>query len=82
VPGLRHDAPSLLALVETRDSDPAWATAAIRLLETQAGPETIIEVVAVAPGTIPRTSSGKPRRRVLWNQLREGELDLPVRTAA
>lgn len=43
---------------------------------------TVDRVVVVAPGTLPRTSSGKMRRAETQRRYRRGELDPPDRTGA
>jgi fatty-acyl-CoA synthase len=37
--------------------------------------DVTVVVLSARPGTIQRTSSGKPRRRVMWQALMQGELD-------
>lgn len=68
VPGLsRAQEHSLLVLVEATPG--AWIEPAIVALRRAAGENTDVDVRCVPRGTIPRTSSGKPRRRALWRRL-------------
>jgi len=57
-----------------------WAEAAERVLRRLAEGARIV-VVAVGPGEVARTSSGKPKRRLLWQRFVAGALP-PARTAA
>lgn len=76
VPGPDEDrVRSIVALVEAAPAD--WVEQARTVLRRAVGSGTDVEVRCVAPGTIPRTSSGKPRRRVLWRRLVEEARDLP-----
>jgi acyl-CoA synthetase (AMP-forming)/AMP-acid ligase II len=52
----------------------AWADAARAALRGQLGTECPIVVVAGPPGMIERTSSGKPRRRRMWQLFQSGRL--------
>jgi fatty-acyl-CoA synthase len=76
VPGLAEGAHALIAIVEA-DAGP-WVGAAARVLTREAGRDATIRIFAGARGSILRTSSGKPRRRVIWRALRERELDLEL----
>jgi acyl-CoA synthetase (AMP-forming)/AMP-acid ligase II len=58
---------SLLVLVEAHRGP--WVEPAIVALRRAAGENTNVDVRCVPRGTIPRTSSGKPRRRALWRRL-------------
>ncbi len=51
-----------------------WLDEVVRLLRRVTGPSVRIRVLTAARGTIERTSSGKPRRRVIWRALEAGEL--------
>jgi acyl-CoA synthetase (AMP-forming)/AMP-acid ligase II len=73
VPAVTERGTALVAIVERRDGEVAAARAAATLRGI-AGSETRVEVVVVAPGTIPRTSSGKPRRRLLAQRLLDGSV--------
>jgi acyl-CoA synthetase (AMP-forming)/AMP-acid ligase II len=52
----------------------AWIGTAHRVLRHRLGPDVEIVVVTGERGLIQRTSSGKPRRRHLWEAWRAGEL--------
>lgn len=68
VPGLaRAQEHSLLVLVEAPPG--TWIETAVVALRRAAGESTDVDVRCVPRGTIPRTSSGKPRRRALWRRL-------------
>jgi acyl-CoA synthetase (AMP-forming)/AMP-acid ligase II len=68
VPGVdRTDRLSLVAIVEASPGD--WIARVEAALHREVGGDSLIEVRCVEPGSIPRTSSGKPRRRMLWRQL-------------
>jgi acyl-CoA synthetase (AMP-forming)/AMP-acid ligase II len=60
-----------VAVLET--PGPAAVTIASRILRRRAAGARSL-VVAVERGAIPRTSSGKPRRRELWSTFAEGRL--------
>jgi hypothetical protein len=45
-----------------------------RLLRREAGPGARIAAVVGERGTIARTTSGKPRRRVMWERLIAGTI--------
>lgn len=61
--GSHHGNPTAVAVLE--DATPQRAEASARILRAAAGGAEVI-VVAAESGTIPRTTSGKPRRRALW----------------
>jgi acyl-CoA synthetase (AMP-forming)/AMP-acid ligase II len=63
----------LVALVEA-DEGP-WIAHVAAVLEHAVGRELEIGILQAARGTIQRTSSGKPRRRVMWRALVEGRLE-------
>lgn len=65
---------SVVAIVE-RPEGP-WVERAAGVLKSEAGREARIKVFGAEPGTIMRTSSGKPRRRVMWRALLERTLPL------
>jgi hypothetical protein len=50
-----------------------WAEIAAELLYNDLGEQVPVSVYVGPRGSIERTSSGKPRRRVLWERLRPGE---------
>jgi acyl-CoA synthetase (AMP-forming)/AMP-acid ligase II len=50
----------------------AWMAAVRRLLHREIGQDAAVRIGVGRRGSILRTSSGKPRRRVMWQQLVEG----------
>ncbi|MEV6315612.1 AMP-binding protein [Streptomyces sp. NPDC051776] len=62
----------VVVFAETRPG--RWADDVVGLLRTELGPEPSITVVAGRRGLISKTSSGKPRRRWMWQRLHHGEL--------
>jgi fatty-acyl-CoA synthase len=52
----------------------AWVPEVSRILEAEVGNEAAIQIVASPPSTIQRTSSGKPRRRVMWRDFLNGSV--------
>lgn len=73
--GVRADGPVLVALVENDDRD-LWPVAT-QLARVTAG-EVDLLVLRGRSGCILRTSSGKPRRRVMWERLLTGDLRAEV----
>jgi len=69
--GDRAGAATAVAVLERPEPD--WAEAARTLLRRGAEGAEVVVVCAPA-GTIPRTSSGKPKRRELWRTFLAGEL--------
>lgn len=63
---------TIAAVVEAKRG--AWVEAVARILQAEAGSEATVKVVASPPRTIQLTSSGKPRRRVMWKELLNGDL--------
>jgi fatty-acyl-CoA synthase len=63
---------TIAAIVEARRG--AWVDEVARILEAEAGGQATVKVLASPPRTIQRTSSGKPRRRVMWKELVDGRL--------
>ena len=59
-------------LVEDPDTQ-EWLEPALNTLRASTSPEISLTVLAGRRGAIERTSSGKPRRRVLWQRLLRGE---------
>ncbi len=49
-----------------------WVDDTVRLLRAELGPEPALTIVVGRAGLVQRTSSGKPRRRRMWQQLQEG----------
>ncbi len=73
VPGLAQGTHSLVAIVETDAG--SWVEPAARVLTREAGRDATVRIFAGARGSILRTSSGKPRRRVIWQALQKRELE-------
>jgi alkylation response protein AidB-like acyl-CoA dehydrogenase/acyl-CoA synthetase (AMP-forming)/AMP-acid ligase II len=63
----------LAAVVEATRG--AWVQEVSRILEAEVGDEAAIKIVASPPQTIQRTSSGKPRRRVMWRDFLDGNVE-------
>ncbi|MEU1983928.1 AMP-binding protein [Nocardia sp. NPDC019395] len=55
-----------------------WIAQARGIVAGQLGPAQTVTVVTGPRGMISRTSSGKPRRRHMWQRFREGTLEGPV----
>ena len=55
-----------------------WVEQAAATLEREGDQSTRVTVLCGEPGAIERTSSGKPRRRVMWQMLVRGELAAEV----
>jgi acyl-CoA synthetase (AMP-forming)/AMP-acid ligase II len=51
-----------------------WISAAVDIIRRATSDDARVRVVAVGKKGILRTSSGKPRRRVMWRRLLTGEL--------
>lgn len=51
-----------------------WITEARKIIRAHLGPAHTVHIVTGPRGLIRRTSSGKPRRRHMWQLLRDGEL--------
>ena len=69
--GVQHGEPTAVAVVER--CDPAWQADIMAVLRSRSeGARTLI--IDAPAATIERTSSGKPRRRVLWRQFTAGTL--------
>jgi len=56
------------------DVEPSWAAAAAELIKAAVGSSISVRVGVVPRGSIRRTSSGKPRRRVMWELAQRGEI--------
>jgi acyl-CoA synthetase (AMP-forming)/AMP-acid ligase II len=52
-----------------------WGPVARQVLRAALGPEVGVRVMAGRPGLIMRTTSGKPRRRQMWERFLSGRLD-------
>ncbi|MDQ3934019.1 MAG: AMP-binding protein [Actinomycetota bacterium] len=70
--GTHAGANVLAALVELPPG--GWVEEVAAMLEREGDEATRIAVISAEPGSIERTSSGKPRRRVMWQRLVAGEL--------
>ena len=70
--GTHAGANVLAAVVELPPGE--WADELAAMLEREGDETARVTVVAAEPGSIERTSSGKPRRRVMWQRLVAGEL--------
>ncbi|WP_084510709.1 AMP-binding protein [Nocardia lijiangensis] len=65
-------APGIALFAEAPSGD--WIAQARRVIRGELGPAAAITIVTGPRGTIRRTSSGKPRRRHLWQLFRDGGL--------
>jgi acyl-CoA synthetase (AMP-forming)/AMP-acid ligase II len=70
VPGAGQKGLALFA--ETQSEE--WVPAVREMLRRRVGDDVEITVV-VGTGLIQRTSSGKPRRRYMWERLQAGHMD-------
>ena len=71
----RSDA--IVAVVELAGADTmpgGWVHDAAQVMRSHVGPTTDISIYGAPPGTIPRTTSGKPCRRALWHAVASLEL--------
>lgn len=72
--GTHRGRPTAVAVLEEHTSD--RADLARRLVRAAAGGADVV-VVTAGPGSVPRTSSGKPRRRALWESFQESVDAIP-----
>lgn len=70
--GVGEDSAHAVLLIEAVGAD--WLEPALAVLRAAADGTVKVSVVRVQRGGIPRTSSGKPRRRLIWRQFQDGEL--------
>jgi acyl-CoA synthetase (AMP-forming)/AMP-acid ligase II len=63
-----------VALFVEAAPDPQWIEPACEVLRGRLGPDFPIKVVTGSRGLIKKTTSGKPRRRHMWQLLQAGEL--------
>jgi acyl-CoA synthetase (AMP-forming)/AMP-acid ligase II len=72
VDGVHH---AVLLAEERRPADPApaWLNQAAAILRAATAAEATVIIAVGARGAIDRTTSGKPRRRVLWRRLASGD---------
>lgn len=75
--GIEARAPAIVAVVEAAERG-AWADRVGRSLSKEAGDDASVYVLRADPGTILRTSSGKPRRRAMFDRFLEGTLSAEV----
>jgi len=75
--GIRGDIP--VAAVVLENPREGWARAVAEVLEAHAAGAELL-VIAAPRGAMPVTSSGKPRRRVMWQALIEGRLPGEITT--
>ena len=64
--------PCAVLVVETRTR--LWLDSALTVLRSVLGEDVAVTIVIAKRGTIPRTSSGKPRRRLVWQLFQQQEL--------
>jgi acyl-CoA synthetase (AMP-forming)/AMP-acid ligase II len=69
-PGAESDE---IAVVVERPAGP-WVAEAGRVARVEVGPSVHVRIYAAERGVIPRTTSGKPRRRALWQRVVGGRL--------
>lgn len=65
------DGRAVAAFVERDGGD--WEEKAALMLRRVVGGDIRVDVIACERGAIPRTSSGKPRRRLLWQQMTDSQ---------
>jgi hypothetical protein len=75
--GIRGDTP--VAAVVLENPREGWPGAVAEVLEAHAAGAELL-VIAAPRGAMPVTSSGKPRRRVMWQALTEGRLPGEITT--
>jgi acyl-coenzyme A synthetase/AMP-(fatty) acid ligase len=56
----------------------AWVEPVARRLRSETGRTARVLILEVPPHAIPRTSSGKPRRRLLGQELMQGTLPTTI----
>jgi acyl-CoA synthetase (AMP-forming)/AMP-acid ligase II len=70
--GIRDGVPTAVAVLDT--PKPGWPEAAAAVLREAVGDEAEAHIVPVRRGGVAVTSSGKPRRRVMWRDFCNGAL--------
>ncbi len=75
VVALAGNAPGAARVAVLVEDRPVEAVRLRQVLSAQLGTETSLRLFVGDRGLIARTTSGKPRRRVMWNQLLQGEFD-------
>lgn len=73
VGSMSDEGAGVVVLAEAKAGD--WVTVAEDVLRRELGGDQPTTVIAGRAGTIQRTSSGKPRRRLMWQEFQSGELD-------
>ncbi|HEX8053285.1 MAG TPA: AMP-binding protein [Thermoleophilaceae bacterium] len=68
-----HAGANLIAALAEAPAGP-WVEKAAAMLEREGDASSRVLVLSGDPGSIERTSSGKPRRRVMWQRIVRGEL--------
>jgi fatty-acyl-CoA synthase len=71
-PASDEDRAGVIAMIEAEPG--SWLPSVRAVLQRELGPDAVVRIVVGPQGTIARTSSGKPRRRLMWQRLVEGEL--------
>jgi len=56
-------------------SDDSWAADVREMLRRRLGDDRVEVTIAIGSGLIQRTSSGKPRRRYMWERLQAGKME-------
>lgn len=72
VTGIVEGRPSVVAIVQEKPGP--WVSEACRVLQREVADAAEIRVITGGPGAIMRTTSGKPRRRMMWHAVLEGRL--------
>lgn len=70
--GASQNAQHVVVLVESGES--AWLDGALSVIRAATDDAVQVTVSRATRGAIPRTSSGKPRRRLIWQQFLAGEV--------
>jgi len=70
--GTADSAEHVVVIVEAADS--RWLDGALSVLRAATDDDLAVTIVRGERGSIPRTSSGKPRRRLVWQQLLDSRL--------
>ena len=70
-----RDTDAVDVVIETQSGELAATDGLGARVRACVGPSLEVTIWAAAPGSIPRTTSGKPRRRKMWQLLQVGALD-------
>ncbi|MBO0855676.1 MAG: AMP-binding protein, partial [Nocardia sp.] len=74
-----QDAGAAAGIVLFAETEPGeWIEAARKALRAELGPAAKVTIAVGGRGLIRRTSSGKPRRRLMWEMYGKGELDTEI----